>query len=65
MSQRLIIIGGGAAGYFAAIRAAELASRNVDVIILESSSSTLKKVRISALGRWNVTRNCTDLREFC
>lgn len=61
------IIGGGAAGFFAAIRAGEYASqqnRSVQITILEASSTVLKKVKISGGGRCNVTHHCFDIREF-
>jgi hypothetical protein len=56
MSQRkkLIVIGGGASGFFCAINAARL-YRNLDVVILEKSAKLLSKVRISGGGRCNVT----------
>lgn len=50
-----VVIGGGAAGFFAAIRAAELGRR---VILLEATRRTLTKVRISGGGRCNVTHRC-------
>ncbi len=65
---KIVIIGGGAAGFFAAIRAAELSKSiksPVDVVLLEASSSFLKKVRISGGGRCNVTHNCFDIQQFC
>jgi predicted Rossmann fold flavoprotein len=64
----IVIIGGGAAGFFGAIRAAEVAreqGRNVVVRILENSSQVLKKVRISGGGRCNVTHNCFEIPRFC
>ena len=42
MKKKFIIIGGGAAGFFAAINAAELNS-NLEVIILEGSNKVCKK----------------------
>ena len=56
MSQRkkLIVIGGGASGFFCAVNAARLDS-NLEVVILEKSSKLLSKVRISGGGRCNVT----------
>ena len=53
-SPRLIVIGGGAAGHFAAINAREAAPR-LDVEILEAGRKPLEKVRISGGGRCNVT----------
>jgi len=50
----LIIIGGGAAGFFTAINAAER-SPNLKIIILERGKEVLTKVKISGGGRCNVT----------
>lgn len=59
---QLIVIGGGAAGFFGAIAAAE---QGVDrVLILEKSKEVLTKVRISGGGRCNVTHDCLDPREL-
>lgn len=55
----VIIIGGGAAGFFAAIRAAEL-NPKLRVLILEKASQTLGKVLISGGGRCNVTHACFE-----
>ena len=55
----LIVIGGGAAGIFAAI-SAKSASLNAKVILLEKSGVLLSKVRISGGGRCNVTHACFD-----
>lgn len=55
--QRVVVIGGGAAGYFGAIRAAELGAR---VTLLEAAAAPLQKVRISGGGRCNVTNATTD-----
>lgn len=66
--KKILIVGGGAAGFFAAINAAEKAradGRDVHISILESSGSTLKKVRISGGGRCNVTHNLFEPRQFC
>jgi predicted Rossmann fold flavoprotein len=53
----LIVIGGGAAGFFGAIQAAEM-KPGLKVLILEKSNKLLTKVRISGGGRCNVTHNC-------
>jgi predicted Rossmann fold flavoprotein len=60
MSQRkkLIVVGGGASGFFCAINAARL-DRNLEVVILEKSAKLLAKVRISGGGRCNVTHAST------
>ncbi|MFN8791506.1 MAG: NAD(P)/FAD-dependent oxidoreductase, partial [Bdellovibrionales bacterium] len=66
--RKIVIVGGGAAGFFAAINAAERAKANttpVDVQILEASGSTLKKVSISGGGRCNVTHHLFEIRAFC
>lgn len=55
----LIIIGGGAAGFFAAINAKETVP-HLKVAILEKSLKCLSKVRISGGGRCNVTHSCFD-----
>ena len=61
--EKAIIIGGGAAGFFAAIACAE-ANPNMEVIILEKSKKVLDKVRISGGGRCNVTHACFDPAEL-
>ncbi len=53
------IIGGGAAGFFAAIAAAE-GQPSAQITILEAARSPLTKVRISGGGRCNVTHACFD-----
>lgn len=62
-SADLVVVGGGAAGFFAAIRYAEL-HPGQRVIILEKSSRVLDKVRISGGGRCNVTHACFDPAEL-
>ena len=62
-SQRVIIVGGGAAGFFAAITCAETAPGNA-VTILERGPEFLAKVRVSGGGRCNVTHACFEAREF-
>jgi len=63
-SERIVVLGGGAAGMFAAITCAELAPHK-EVIVLEKGPQLLAKVRISGGGRCNVTYACFDPREFC
>jgi predicted Rossmann fold flavoprotein len=60
---RVIIAGGGAAGFFAAIACAE-ANHEAEVSIFELSSNLLAKVRISGGGRCNVTHACFEPREL-
>ena len=57
--MRQIIIGGGAAGIFAAIRCKELLPFS-EVIVLEKTNQLLSKVRISGGGRCNVTHACFE-----
>jgi predicted Rossmann fold flavoprotein len=62
----IIIIGGGAAGFFTAINIVEK-NPNLRVAILERGKSVLEKVRISGGGRCNVTHACfvpNDLVKF-
>jgi len=58
-SRTMIIIGGGAAGFFAAIACAE-ANPHAQVILLEHTAKVLNKVRISGGGRCNVTHACFE-----
>ncbi|MBD1867624.1 NAD(P)/FAD-dependent oxidoreductase [Cyanobacteria bacterium FACHB-471] len=58
-SLKIAVIGGGAAGFFGAIAAAE-AHPHARVTLLEASRKTLTKVRISGGGRCNVTHACFD-----
>src|SRR2546423_12972055 len=62
-SRRVIVVGGGAAGFFAAIRCAE-AAPDIEVTLLEKGPKFLSKVRISGGGRCNVTHSCFDVREL-
>lgn len=64
MSRRQIaIVGGGAAGFFAAITAAE-ASPGCTVTIFEATAHLLAKVKVSGGGRCNVTHACFEPREL-
>ena len=55
----ILVIGGGAAGFFGAIACAEAAPEK-KVILLEKNRQLLSKVRISGGGRCNVTHACFD-----
>jgi predicted Rossmann fold flavoprotein len=57
------IVGGGAAGFFAAIEIAS-AGNNHNITILEKSDKFLSKVKISGGGRCNVTNACFDINEL-
>ena len=63
MKKKLIVIGGGAAGFFCAVNAAAQ-NAELEVIILEKSSKLLSKVRISGGGRCNVTHACFSIAEM-
>lgn len=58
--MKVIVIGGGAAGMMAAIRAAELSN---EVILLERNEKLGKKIYITGKGRCNVTNN-SDIEEI-
>jgi predicted Rossmann fold flavoprotein len=59
--MRIVVIGGGAAGFMAAITAAENYPQ-AKITILEKNRTVLNKVRISGGGRCNVTHACFDHR---
>lgn len=61
--KRLIVIGGGAAGFFCAVNAASQ-SPELEVIIIEKSGKLLSKVRVSGGGRCNVTHACFSIAEM-
>src|SRR5215208_5515030 len=64
MSTRPVVVaGGGAAGFFAAITCAQAAPGS-KVILFERSPQFLSKVRISGGGRCNVTHACFDPRDL-
>lgn len=58
-----IILGGGAAGFFAALTARSTHPEH-SVVLLEKTGSLLSKVRISGGGRCNVTHSCFDPRQL-
>ena len=62
-SRQLAIIGGGAAGFFGAIAAAE-ADPTATVTIYEKGRQVLQKVRVSGGGRCNVTHACFDHKKL-
>lgn len=61
--KRIVVAGGGAAGFFFAINCAKKIP-GAEIIILEQSSKFLQKVRISGGGRCNVTHACFDARDL-
>ena len=63
IKKRLIVIGGGAAGFFCAANAARL-NPALEVIILEKSNKLLSKVKVSGGGRCNVTHACYSIADM-
>jgi predicted Rossmann fold flavoprotein len=61
--KRLVVIGGGAAGFFCAVNAAKL-NPELEVTIIEKSSKLLSKVKVSGGGRCNVTHACFSIAEM-
>lgn len=62
-THNICIIGGGAAGFFAAIHCKQNAPEKM-VIILEKAKTVLNKVKISGGGRCNVTHACFDIKKL-
>ena len=54
---KVAVIGGGAAGFFAALSAAEH-HPSANVVLFEKTAKLLSKVKISGGGRCNVTHHC-------
>ena len=63
MIYDIIVIGGGAGGFFSAIKAKE-ENPEAKVIVLEKNNKLLSKVKISGGGRCNVTHGCFTPREL-
>ena len=61
--RQVIIAGGGAAGFFAAITCAE-ADPDCTVTLYEATAHPLAKVKVSGGGRCNVTHACFEPREL-
>lgn len=59
----ILIVGGGAAGFFSAINIVER-NPKLKVAILERGKEVLSKVRVSGGGRCNVTHACFDPNEL-
>jgi predicted Rossmann fold flavoprotein len=62
-SRRIGIVGGGAAGFFAALACAD-SGCDAKIVVIEKGPQFLSKVRISGGGRCNVTHACFVTREF-
>lgn len=61
--MKVAIVGGGAAGFFAAITAKENFP-DADVVVFEKSQKVLSKVKVSGGGRCNVTNGCKTIDEL-
>ena len=59
----VVVVGGGAAGYFCALSAAE-SNPNLSILLLEGGNQVLRKVRNSGGGRCNLTHHCFDPNEL-
>ena len=63
-SKKIGVIGGGAAGFFAALSVKEHHPDH-EVILFEKTSKVLSKVKVSGGGRCNVTHACSDIATLC
>ncbi|GEP97924.1 BaiN/RdsA family NAD(P)/FAD-dependent oxidoreductase [Chitinophaga cymbidii] len=61
--NRLVVIGGGAAGFFCAVNAARLHPQ-LEVRLLEKTNKLLSKVKVSGGGRCNVTHALSSIPEM-
>ena len=62
--KKIAVIGGGAAGFFAAL-SAKYHHPEVAVSLFEKTSKVLSKVKVSGGGRCNVTNATTDIPTLC
>lgn len=63
MKKHLVVIGGGAAGFFCAINAAQV-NRSLRITVIEKSNKLLAKIKVSGGGRCNVTHACFNIVEM-
>lgn len=63
MSKHLIVIGGGAAGFFCAVNAARM-NPSLRVTVIEKTGRLLSKVKVSGGGRCNVTHASFEIDEM-
>ncbi len=62
-SYDVIVVGGGAAGFFAAINLATF-NPKLNILLIEKGNQFLGKVKVSGGGRCNVTNACFDPKEL-
>ncbi len=63
VSKQLVVIGGGAAGFFCAVNAARM-NPALKVTIVEKTGKLLSKVKVSGGGRCNLTHACFEIPEL-
>lgn len=63
MQKHIVIIGGGAAGFFCAVNLA-LLRKDLKIIILEKTNKLLSKVKVSGGGRCNVTHDAHSIPQL-
>jgi len=63
LPSKIVVVGGGAAGFFGAIACARV-NPQAEVTLIEASRQTLAKVSVSGGGRCNVTHACFDANEL-
>jgi len=61
--KRLVVIGGGAAGFFCAVNAAKM-NPSLKITLVEKSGKLLSKVSVSGGGRCNVTHACFSMADM-
>ncbi len=61
--KQLVVIGGGAAGFFCAVNAVRM-NPGLNVTIIEKTNKLLSKVKVSGGGRCNVTHACFSIAEM-
>ncbi len=64
LSTKVVVVGGGAAGFFGAVTCAEALQGRGSVIVLERGAHFLQKVKVSGGGRCNVTHSCFEPKEL-
>jgi predicted Rossmann fold flavoprotein len=62
-NKKLVVIGGGAAGFFCAVNAARMYPQ-LQVTVIEKTGKLLSKVKVSGGGRCNVTHACFSMADM-